>query len=283
MIYYRITDKTNECIEQKYFWYYPEGYTCVDARYVGINYGRSSALRSVESFFYKLMYLNDGITIGQLVDEGLSLIKKAKMTKGIYVTEYDIHYIAENCFNEEFSRKMIDMIYEEKKIMWKYDLSDLFVMSKEEIEQYNRLSGSKKDKFMSEFRSRKKQKEALTFLNKIKSMGKRDLIIETIKIINEEKGSFDKCYINEVVERTKISFNTVKRHYEDYVSKVIRLEGYDLVVNKNEINKQDKINELQSVVNEMKLNNDKINKNSVSEKSGVSRTTVTKHWDKLNK
>ena len=283
MIYYRIINKTKDPIETKFFWYYPEGYTCVDARYVGINYSRGSALRSVESFFYKLMYLNDGITIGGLVDEGLSLIKKMKMTKGIYVSEYDIYSIAENCFKEEFNQGMLDMIYDSKKIMWKSNLDDLFVMNEEEGNEYNKLSGLKRDKYLSDFKSKKKQKEALTFLNKVNSMSKRDLIIETIKIINEEKGSFDRCYINEVVDRTKISFNTVKRHYEEYVSKIIRLDGYDLMINKNEINKQEKINELQSIINEMKLNNERVNKNSVSEKSGVSRTTVTKHWNKLNK
>jgi hypothetical protein len=283
MIYYRIINKTKDPIETNFFWYYPEGYTCVDARYVGINYSRGSALRSVESFFYKLMYLNDGITIGGLVDEGLLLIKKMKMTKGIYVSEYDIYSIAENCFKEEFNQGMLDMIYDSKKIMWKSNLDDLFIMNEEESKEYNKLSGLKRDKYLSDFKSKKKQKEALTFLNKVNSMSKRDLIIETIKIINEEKGSFDKCYINEVVDRTKISFNTVKRHYEEYVSKIIRLDGYDLMINKNEINKQEKINELQSIINEMKLNNERINKNSVSEKSGVSRTTVTKHWSKLNK
>jgi hypothetical protein len=283
MIYYRIINKTKDPIETNFFWYYPEGYTCVDARYVGINYSRGSALRSVESFFYKLMYLNDGITIGGLVDEGLLLIKKMKMTKGIYVSEYDIYSIAENCFKEEFNQGMLDMIYDSKKIMWKSNLDDLFVMNEEESKEYNKLSGLKRDKYLSDFKSKKKQKEALTFLNKVNSMSKRDLIIETIKIINEEKGSFDRCYINEVVDRTKISFNTVKRHYEEYVSKIIRLDGYDLMINKNEINKQEKINELQSIINEMKLNNERVNKNSVSEKSGVSRTTVTKHWNKLNK
>ena len=282
MIYYRTINKTT-AIEHKYFWYYPDGYTCVDARYVGINYTRASAMRNVESFFYKLMYLNDDVNIGMLVDEGISLIRKTKKIKGIYVSEYDIYSIAEECFNKEFSQEMLDMIYEDKKIMWKTNLDELFVMNKEELDMYNSLDGYKKDKYYSDFKAKKKQKEALTFLNKVKSMNKRDLIIETIKIINEEKDGLDKCYINEIVDRTKISFNTVKRHYEEYVSKNIRLEGYDLVVNKNELNKQEKINEIQSVINEMKLNNEKINKNSVSEKSGVSRITVTKHWDKLNK
>lgn len=281
MIYYRTINKTS-AIEHKYFWYYPGGYTCVDARYVGINYTRASAMRNVESFFYKLMYLNDDVNIGMLVDEGIALIRKTKKIKGIYVSEYDIYSIAEECFNKEFSQDMLDMIYEDKKIMWKTNLDELFVMTKEELEIYNSIDGYKKDKYYSDFKAKKKQREALTFLNKVKSMNKRDLIIETIKVINEEKDGLDKCYINEIVDRTKISFNTVKRHYEEYVSKNIRLEGYDLVINKNELNKQEKINEIQSVINEMKLNNEKINKNSVSEKSGVSRITVTKHWDKLN-
>jgi len=73
-------------------------------------------------------------------------------------------------------------------------------------------------------------------------------------------------------KETGVSFNTLKK-YIDIKS----------IVNKNEIDRQEKINKLQNVINDMKLNNERINNNSVSEKSGVSRTTVTKHWNKLNK
>jgi response regulator of citrate/malate metabolism len=73
-------------------------------------------------------------------------------------------------------------------------------------------------------------------------------------------------------KETGVSFNTLKK-YIDIKS----------IVNKNEIDRQEKINKLQNVINDMKLNNERVNKNSVSEKSGVSRTTVTKHWSKLNK
>jgi response regulator of citrate/malate metabolism len=73
-------------------------------------------------------------------------------------------------------------------------------------------------------------------------------------------------------KETGVSFNTLKK-YIDIKS----------IVNKNEIDRQEKINKLQNVINDMKLNNERVNKNSVSEKSGVSRTTVTKHWNKLNK
>jgi response regulator of citrate/malate metabolism len=73
-------------------------------------------------------------------------------------------------------------------------------------------------------------------------------------------------------KETGVSFNTLKK-YIDIKS----------IVNKNEIDRQEKINKLQNVINDMKLNNERVNKNSVSKKSGVSRTTVTKHWSKLNK
>jgi len=99
MIYYRTINKTKE-IEHKYFWYYQEGYICVDAKNVGINYSRLSAMRNMESFFYKLMYLNDEITLGSLVDEGLEIINKSKKTKGIYVSEYYVYSIAEKCFKQ---------------------------------------------------------------------------------------------------------------------------------------------------------------------------------------
>ena len=280
--YYREVSRT-ECVEDNYFWYFPNGYVCVDARYVGIHYNRSFALRELESFFYKLMYLNDGVSMGMLVDSGIKLLNEAKKYKGVYISEYDIHYMVDKCFKEEFSNDMMEMIYDNKKIMWKADLSDLYVMNEKEKQEYESLSGFKKEKYYRNFKSKKKQIEALNFLNKQRSMNKRDLVIEAIKIINEEKKGDDFCSITDVVNKTKISFNVVKKHYEWYIEKTVKVKGYNLMVNKNEINKEEKINELQSIINQMKLNNEKINKKSVSEKSGSSRTTVTKHWNNLNK
>jgi hypothetical protein len=280
--YYREVSRT-KCIEENYFWYFPNGYVCVDARYVGIHYNRSFALRELESFFYKLIYLNDGVSMGVLVDAGIKLLNEAKTYKGVYISEYDIHYMVDKCFKEEFSNDMMEMIYDNKKIMWKADLSDLYVMNEQELKTYESLNGFKKEKYYREFKSKKKQIEALNFLNKQRSMNKRDLVIEAIKVINEEKKGNDFCSITDVVNKTKISFNVVKKHYEWYIEKTVKVKGYNLMVNKNEICKEEKINEIQSVINQMKLNNEKINKNSVSEKSGASRTTVTKHWDNLNK
>ena len=103
-------------------------------------------------------------------------------------------------------------------------------------------------------------------INKI-NIEKRDKINKYL--LNNNKRQLNMSLIS---KETGISFNTLKKYINN-----------DIVINKNELNKQEKINEIQSVINEMKLNNEKINKNSVSEKSGVSRITVTKHWDKLNK
>lgn len=82
----------------------------------------------------------------------------------------------------------------------------------------------------------------------------------------------NKPSISEISKATGISYSCIVKYIDS-----------NMVINKNEICKEEKINEIQSVINQMKLNNEKINKNSVSEKSGASRTTVTKHWDNLNK
>jgi hypothetical protein len=279
--YYLTVSKTDLVVEDKYFWYYPNGYTCVDARYVNINTNNGYALFELENFFYKLMYLNDNVSQGFLVDEGVRVLNKYKKTRGVFISEEDVFNIAQRCFNKEFSNEILDRIYSHKKFMWKSSVSELYVMTDEEKKVYNELSGYKKESYLINFKSKKKQKEVITFLNKIKGMSKKKKVIEVIELLKIGYGRNEKVPIKEVVDNTGFAFKTVAKYYEEYVSNDIGVEGYKLVVNRNEINKQEKINEIQSIINQMKLNGEKINKKSVADRGGFSRTTITKHWDKL--
>jgi hypothetical protein len=281
--YYLTVEKTKDPIESKYFWYYQDGYTCVDARYLNINVSNAYALFEMESFFYKLIYLNDNITEGILVDEGLKMLNKYKKYKGVFISEQDIFYIANKCFNSDFSNSIVERIYTNKKFLWKSCVDELYVMSDDEKKEYEYLSGIKKDIYLSGFKLKKKRKEVITFLNKSKGMDKKKKIIEVIEFLNINKKGDECISISDIVNETNFSFKTVKKYYEEYINNDIKIDGYKTIINRNEINKQEKINEIQSIINQMKLNKEEINKKSVSDKSGVSRTTITKHWDKLIK
>jgi hypothetical protein len=281
--YYLTIKKSDVVIETKYFWYYPEGYTCVDARYINIVASNSSALFDLESFFYKLIYLNDNISEGVLIDEGLKMLNKYKRTSGVFISEEDIFNVARKCYSQEFNSYLLERIYTVKKVMWKSCVTELYQMSDDEKKEYDSLSGYKKDLYLMNFKGKKKQKEVIVFLNKLKGMDKKKKVIEAVEILNLKNKYKDGVFIHDIMKETGFSFKTVKKYFEDYVNNDINVNGYKTIPNKNEISKQEKISEIQSVINQMKINREKINKKSVADKSGSSRTTVIKHWDNLNK
>ena len=133
----------------------------------------------------------------------------------------------------------------------------------------------KSNKVESNVEKTKKYKNLFQYNNEV-SETKKQKVFNVLEKVNACKYN-KKISITEISEKTKISFAVVKKYCNEW-------NGFDnVVINQNKISKENKINELQSVLNQMKIDGDKINKKSLSEKSGVSRTTITKHWDKLKK
>lgn len=278
MNYYRVIDNQDK-IDEKYFWYFPNGYTCVDARFVNLFYSRDAAVKSLECFFYKLMYLNDNITYGQLVDEGISLLNRVVSKRGSFVIEKDVYDICHRCYNGDFSGAVANRIYDKRTIMWKSNVDELFVMNESERKEYNSLSEQKKELYLHDFKAKKKQQEAIRYINNYKKMNRREFIINSIEIIKSEKGF---CRISDVVKSTGFTFNTVKQHFEEYI-KSHMVDGYDLLVNNNDLQREKVFNSLQSAMERMKKKGIDITKNALAKEAGVSRNTVYKHWDNLNK
>lgn len=117
----------------------------------------------------------------------------------------------------------------------------------------------------------------IKFSNKIKLNNEylKDFIRKVV--INKEKH----C-ISDVSKATGISYNTVKKYYEEYMKEFL-LDEYYFIENKNNSLKDEKISAMKEAI--IKLNNLglKITKMNVSQYSGVSRNTVNKRWEELTK
>lgn len=107
----------------------------------------------------------------------------------------------------------------------------------------------------------------------------KKIILNSILIIKEEK---DTCSVSDVARATGISYNTVKRHYEDYMRE-FTLDEYYFMENKNSSLKDEKISAMKEAIIKLNSLGLKVTKMSVSQYSGVSRNTVNKRWEELTK
>ena len=99
-----------------------------------------------------------------------------------------------------------------------------------------------------------------------------------IKGIKEEKKT---CSISDLSQLTGISYNTVKKYYEEYMEE-FTLDEYVFMVNKNNSLKDEKMNSMKGAINNLKKSGLSVNRINVSKYSGISRNTVNKRWDELN-
>lgn len=104
-------------------------------------------------------------------------------------------------------------------------------------------------------------------------------ILNSILMIKEAGGS---CCISDVSKATGISYNTVKKYYEEYMKEFL-LDEYYFIENKNNSLKDEKISAMKEAIVKLNSLGLKITKMNVSQYSGVSRNTVNKRWEEINK
>lgn len=268
MIKYRILDDKYKRIEFEYLYVWEKGYECVDARYVNITTSREVALYNFRIYIYKLMYLNSSLVEDDFVFSGLNTLRETMKTHGTYVLDSDVYKICDELFNtNDLDSDLCNKIKTVKRIEWKPNISGLL----------NGIDIDGKD-------SRKlikniKIKESLRCLNSLKMNKTKKIILNSILVIKEEK---DSCSVSDVAKATGMSYNTVKRHYEDYM-KEFTLDEYYFVENKNNSLKDEKISVMKEAIIKLNGLGIKITKMSISQYSGVSRNTVNKRWEELIK
>lgn len=267
MIKFRILSESSHRVEFDYLYVWENKYECVDARYVNIVTSRDVALYNFRIYIYKLMYLNPSMTEDDFVFCGLEMLHETMKTYGVYLLDADVYRICSELIHNGLESDLVDKIKTKKSIEWKHNIGGL--LNGIDIEGKDARTVIKNAKI----------KESLRCLNSLKMDKTKKIILSSIISIKEEAGS---CSISDVARHTGISYNTVKRHYEDYMEE-FTLDEYHFVINKNSCLKDEKLSVMKESISKLKNLGLKINKISVSQYSGVSRNTVNKRWEELTK
>lgn len=276
---FRILEGRDSCLisEFDYLYVWSDGYECVDARYVNITSSRDVSLYNYKSYVYKLWYLNNDITEDELVEDGLKVIKNRMNTKGVYLLDSDVYRIVSEVYNGEFDSESFNRVKTRRMIEWKSDLSGLLKLDNEEVELLKGLSDAKFKDALDKITSNKKKRESLKCLNKVKMDKTMKIILNAILSVKDSRYE-NRCSLSDLSLSTGISYPTVKKYYERVMDD-LSLDEYVLVVNKNKVMKDEKLDLMNKAVLEIKKREGmKVNKLNVSQVSGVSRRTVDKRW-----
>lgn len=267
MIKFRLLSESFHRVEFDYLYVWEDKYECVDARYVNIVTSRDVALYNFRIYIYKLMYLNSSLVEDDFINEGLNTLHETMKTHGVYILDEDVYRICSELFNNEFDPGLFEKIKTRRSIEWKPNIGGLLIGV--DVEGKDARVVIKNIKI----------KESLRCLNSLKMDKTKKIILTAIVSIKEEVGS---CSVSDVARHTGISYNTVKRHYEDYMEE-FTLDEYYFMENKNSSLKDEKISIMKESIIKLKNLGLKITKVSISQYSGVSRNTVNKRWEELTK
>lgn len=265
MIKFRILSESFHRVEFDYLYVWEDKYECVDARYVNIVTSRDVALYNFRIYIYKLMYLNPSLEEDDFVQCGLNTLHETMKTHGVYLLDEDVYRICSELFNDEFDNDLYEKIKTKRSIEWKPNIGGL--LNGVDLDGRDARTVIKNIKI----------KESLRCLNSLKMDKTKKTILNSIVSIKEEKGS---CSISDVARVTGISYNTVKRHYEDYMEE-FTLDEYYFLENKNNSLKDEKLSLMKEAISKLNGLGLKVTKISVSQYSGVSRNTVNKRWEEL--
>lgn len=262
-------EETYNRIQFEYLYVWEDGYECIDARYVNITSSRNVALHNFKVYIYKLMYLNPSKLEDDFIFCGLNMLHETMKSYGVYIIDEDIYRICSELFNGGFNSYYYNQIRSKKRIEWKPDLSELLVNANTDGKEKNIRKVIKNIKI----------KESLRCLNTLKMDKTKKIILNAILIIKEQGNS---CCISDVSKATGISYNTVKKYYEEYMREFL-LDEYYFIENKNNSLKDEKISAMKEAIIKLNTLGLKITKMNVSQYSGVSRNTVNKRWEELTK
>ena len=233
MIKYRILEDKYKRVEFEYLYVWENGYECVDARYVNITSSREVALYNFKIYIFKLMYLNDSVSEDDLVFCGLNTVRETMRTHGTYILDSDVYRICSEVFIKGFDSELYSKIKIRKRIEWKPNIGGLLSGVKD-------IEGKDARKVIKNI----KIKESLRCLNSLKMDKTKKIILNSILVIKEEK---DSCSVSDVARATGISYNTVKRHYEEYMRE-FTLDEYYFIENRNNSLKDEKLSLMKEAI-----------------------------------
>lgn len=276
----RITELTEDCyVQHKYCRTWRKRFECVDARYVNLLTNRSAALYNLELFIEKLYWLNMEKTERQLIIYIRDIYRKIEeISDFMTVVETDINIkvnaVVNKCVSGDFRDKVITRSYNE----WVDDTSKLLVLTSEEKKIIEKIH-IKKQRVLTKmlFLREKKRKYGYDCVLKVKKDNRMIEIITAIQQIKET--DYDgKMTVEEISKLSNVNRKTVKRYIEEIQDIIDVLGEAGGIYNKNKAYWTRKDIDIENAAKALYEQNKKITQSAIYKITGISRTTIRKHW-----
>lgn len=281
----RITPITKDCrVEFNYLYVWNEPYEMVDATFLIFGFDKKSTLRNIKMFVYKLWYINPDASKLELSDYVISLINN-KSSSGIFVTESEVYNLIDIIFSSEIPSDISSFVKTRdgvkkttKLIEWKNDINGLLVIDDDKMNKI-RLSNNINEELKKEYK-RIKIKYMKQCLDKVKKTNSIHIVENTIDVLREDR---DSATIKDISDLSGIKYPSVRKYVDLMADRLNFIDGFKVIRNQNKESSDNAIKNLLEHKEEMMKLGVKFNKISLHKISGVSRPTIDKYWNVINK
>lgn len=284
----RITPITDNCrVDFSYLYVWNEPYDVVDATYLVFGKNKETSLKSLESFIYKLWYINPGCSYLDMTNHLIGILNK-KSSKGVFITETDISDLVFRIMNTRLPSDISDLVLSKftskgiiktkRVIEWKSNINGLLVINNDRMSEIRKSSDINKE-LSNEYR-KIKIKYMKKCIDNVKSDDNQVLIESAIDVLRENN---DEANINQVSKVCGLSYTTTKKYIDLMAERLNFIDGFKVVINKNNKIADETIKTLLSAKEKLISDGKKLNKSNINKYSNISRPTINKYWSIINK
>jgi hypothetical protein len=281
----RITPITKDCrVEFDYLYVWNEPYEIVDATFLVFGFDKKSTIKNLTLFIYKLWYINPEASRNEIIEYVVGLLNM-KSSSGIFVTETDIVNLVFNIFNVDLPNDISSMVKTKdgvkkttKIVEWKHSLNGLLVIDSKTMNQI-RLSSDINEELKKEYK-RIKIKYMKQCLDKVKKTNSIHIVENTIDVLREDR---DSATVKDISDISGMSYITTRKYIDLMADRLNFIDGFKVIKNQHKETAEQVLCGLLKNKEEMIRLGVKFNKISLHKISGVSRPTIDKYWDNLNK
>ena len=285
---------SSNILEYKYAWFWVNGYSFVDARYLYLGKSKDISIDYMELFMYKLYYLNPNATPFDVYEE-VSNIVRNKTDNGtpVYVTEEDVMRCSSKVYESipsitDLSRivklknpldiKKGRVLEELKHVEFKKDIRGLLQLNKKEMDKLFSLKKKERDNYMFKVMRDKKRNYAKSIVDENKRKETSENILSCVNKIAESKNHIT---YKEVADMANVSVQTAIRYIREQGFNLGKMQDSVFFLKQPEVKKLDTIEKMREGVKSLNRRKEKVNKTSLSKEIGISRVTITKYWNEI--
>ena len=280
-----ITPVTEGCREEfSYLYVWNTPYEIVDASFFVFGFDKKSTLRNLELFIYKLWYINPDVCQTEIEEYVIKLLN-SKSSSGVFITETDVYNLVHKIFNSDLPKNISELVKTKdgvnkttRVIEWKNNINGLLVINEK------RMNEIRKSKNMAEELNKEYKKIKIKYmkkcLDKVKNENNSKMIESTIDVLREDR---DSATIKDISDMSGLGYNTTKKYIDLMADRLNFVDGFKVIRNQHKETSEWVLNNLIEYKEAIIKQGFKFNKMSLHKASGISRPTIDKYWELINK